>query len=176
MGIIHPGPPEELIFRLKETYRIQFFVETGTYLGDTIAAVKGRTALRVFSMEIDKRLYEMACRRFAGNTNIELYYGDCTKVLPLILSGLREPAVFWLDAHYSGGITSRGVVDDPVLTSLRQLAEHPIRCSILMIDDARSFDGLDGHPHLQDVIHAVMRVNTHYVVRVHNDVVIADIP
>ena len=35
MGIVHMGPPKELILQLADRYKLRGFIETGTYKGNT---------------------------------------------------------------------------------------------------------------------------------------------
>jgi hypothetical protein len=39
-------------------------------------------------------------------------------VLPLIIKDLNEPAIFWLDGHYSSGITAKGDKICPIFEEL----------------------------------------------------------
>jgi hypothetical protein len=149
------------------------FVETGTYLGDTIAAVE-RLCSQIISIEVDPILCANARRRFEGKKHITIFEGDCLEVFPKILSALRRPAVFWLDAHYSGGITGRGNIDDPILFSLAQLKSHPITHTLL-VDDARTFDGRESRPGLVDVLQALHSINPNYRLSVLYDMIIAEI-
>jgi len=150
------------------------FVETGSYLGDTISAVKDLCA-RVVSIEIDPELYEMCRRRFRRCPNVRIILGDCVAVLPQVLDALDGPAAFWLDAHYSGGVTGRGSVDDPVLSSLLQIRAHGVRPCLILADDARCFDGADGRPGLLDVFREMRAIDSRYRIRVHNDIVVAEL-
>jgi hypothetical protein len=101
--------------------RPRVFIETGTYHGDTVEAVK-RLYANVISIEVDESLYRKACQRFAVDSNVRIVHGDCASEMPVILAELQEPAVFWLDGHYSGGETGKGMVEDPILISLNQVA------------------------------------------------------
>jgi hypothetical protein len=85
-------------------------VETGTYLGETVTAMRGSFD-RIVSVELDPLLFAAALRRFADAEDVELVHGDSGDVMPQIVSGLDAPALFWLDAHYSGGVTARGRED-----------------------------------------------------------------
>lgn len=148
------------------------FIETGTYHGETVEAVKHLYA-NVFSIEVDEALYRKACARFAADANVHIVQGDCASELPLILSELHEPAVFWLDGHYSGGETGKGVIEDPILISLNQIAAHPVKEHVIFIDDARTFDGREGRPDISDVFNHIKKINGRYVIRVQNDIIIA---
>ena len=56
------------------------------------------------------------------------------------------PALFWLDAHYSGPITARGVLDTPIVQELAAIRAHPVAGHVVLIDDMRDFTGADGYP------------------------------
>jgi hypothetical protein len=148
------------------------FVETGTYHGDTVEAVK-RLYDSVISIEVDDALYRRACSRFAGDGHVRIMHGDCASILPAILSELHETAVFWLDGHYSGGETGKGVVEDPILISLGQIASHPIKEHVIFIDDARTFDGREGRPDVADVFNSIKKINGRYVIKIQNDIIVA---
>lgn len=150
------------------------FIETGTYLGDTVALVR-RLGHRVVSIELDPILYARAQRRFAHDSGVVLIQGDCVLELPKVLRRINRPAVLWLDAHYSGGITARGSIDDPILACLAELRGHPIRSHSLLIDDASSFDGRESRPDLLQVLHAIRAINSEYRIDIHSDIIAATI-
>lgn len=150
------------------------FVETGTYYGDTVAAIKDMYA-SVISIEVDAALHGKACERFANDANVRIVLGDCAKKMPEILADLQEPAVFWLDGHYSGGVTGKGVIEDPILISLKQIAEHPVRGHVIFVDDARTFVGREGHPDISEVFDCIKKVDSRYVIRVQSDIIVATV-
>lgn len=148
------------------------FVETGTYHGETVAAMKPFYA-NIISIEIDDVLYRKACERFAHDANVRIVHGDCVREMPAILAALREPAVFWLDGHYSGAGTGKGVVEDPILMSLDQIAAHPVKEHVIFIDDARIFDGREERPDLSEVLNRLKKINSSYILRLQGDIIIA---
>ena len=150
------------------------FVETGTYFGDTVAAVKDMYST-VISIEVDAALHKKACERFAEDRNVRIVHGDCAKKLPEILAGMQEPAVFWLDGHYSGGETGKGEIEDPILISLNQIAAHPVREHVIFIDDARTFDGREGRPDISEVFNCIKKIDSRYVIRVQSDIIVATV-
>jgi len=150
------------------------FVETGTYYGDTVAAIKDVYA-NVISIEVDETFYKKACVRFANDKNVRIAHGDCAREMPAILATLQEPAVFWLDGHYSGGETGKGEVEDPILISLNQIAAHPIRDHVIFIDDARTFDGREGRPDISDVFNCIKKIDRRYIIRVQSDIIVATV-
>ena len=148
------------------------FVETGTYYGDTVEAIKDMYQ-SVISIEVDPALHQKACARFAGDGKVQIVLGDCAKKLPEILATLQEPAVFWLDGHYSGGGTGKGEVEDPILISLNQIAAHSIRGHVIFVDDARTFDGREGRPDISDVFSCIKKIDGRYIIRIQNDIIVA---
>ncbi len=63
-----------------------------------------------------------------------------------ILADLSEPALFWLDGHYSGGDTARGTLDTPILQELDLILQQPDPGHVLLIDDARCFGTDPAYP------------------------------
>lgn len=135
------------ILKLKDRYQLKTFVETGTYLGDTIDSVVNQFD-KVYSVELDKKLYQRAKKLFKNDISVHLVFGDSGTKIKEILREIKEPALFWLDAHYSGAGTARGKKDSPVSQELRAILNHKIKKHIILIDDARLFIGQDGYPKL----------------------------
>jgi hypothetical protein len=126
------------------------FIETGTYYGDTIYALKGcfDTA---HTIELSQKYYKQAKGRFEGFSSITVWQGDSTEVLSQILSSLARPAMFWLDGHYSGGDTALGERVTPIEAEVRAIAAHHLfPFHLVLVDDARLFDGSDGYPALDE--------------------------
>ncbi len=174
----YPLPPQSVKLAVIRnnipTPRPRVFVETGTYYGDTVAAVKDMYE-NVISIEVDETLYKKACARFANDKNVRIAHGDCAREMPAILATLQEPAVFWLDGHYSGGETGKGEVEDPILISLNQIAAHPVRDHVIFIDDARTFDGREGRPDISAVFNCIKKIDSLYIIRVQSDIIVATV-
>ncbi|MEZ5102644.1 MAG: hypothetical protein R3C15_23180 [Thermoleophilia bacterium] len=125
------GPPPAMAKRalLVETgraYGLRCLVETGTYLGDTVEAMRS-TFERVVSVELSQPLHERAGRRFAGVANVTLLQGDSGDVLTELVPTLREPCLFWLDGHYSAGFTALGELETPIVKELEAVFASPSR-------------------------------------------------
>jgi hypothetical protein len=174
----YPLPPQSVKLAVIRnnipTPRPHVFIETGTYYGDTVAAVKDMYA-NVISIEVDETIYKKACARFANDKNVRIAQGDCASEMPAILATLQEPAVFWLDGHYSGGETGKGEVEDPILISLNQIAAHPVRDHVIFVDDARTFDGREGRPDISAVFNCIKQINSRYIIRVQSDIIVATV-
>lgn len=120
------------------------FVETGTYYGDMLQACLDHFD-QLVSLELEKHFYRRAQRRLGSNPKVTLLHGDSGKLLPEILRTIVRPCVFWLDAHYSWGLTGRAELETPICRELEAILSHPQRHAIL-IDDAHAFDGTHDYP------------------------------
>lgn len=125
-------------------YGLRTLIETGTYYGEMIAAVKNEFE-RVYSIEFDPELARRATRRFAGDPRVRILEGDSQKVLPELLKSISEPALFWLDAGYWGWAN---LARDPERLSAEVEAalSHPVQGHVVLMDDARMLDGRNGAP------------------------------
>ena len=176
-GIIHCLPQSVKLAVIRNnipTPRPRVFIETGTYYGDTVAAVKDMYS-SVISIEVDEALYKKACVRFADDKNVRIAHGDCAKKLPEILARCKS-------RRYSGstGITAaakpaRAKIEDPILISLNQIAAHPVREHVIFIDDARTFDGREGRPDISEVFNCIKKIDSRYIIRVQSDIIVATV-
>lgn len=146
-----------------ERFNLRVMVETGTNLGNMINAQKNRFR-EVYSIELDKWLAARAKRKFADSPNIHLYQGDSGEVLPTIMPHIKEPALFWIDAHW-------GAIDAPVKKELECIYRHPIRNHVLLIDDARYFDGHGDYYSIQELREHAAREYPGSVVEVKDDII-----
>ena len=93
------------------------WVETGTFMGDTTALLALR-ARRVHSIEPEPKLCARARGRFAKTPNVEIHGGLSEEILPILLARLEGDVCFWLDGHYSAGVTFKGPKDTPIAEEL----------------------------------------------------------
>lgn len=100
---------------------------------------------------------------------MEILYDDSGKLMPTIVTGLSSPALFWLDGHYSGGVTARGDMETPVSAELQAILASPIAGHVILIDDVRCFDGSHDYPHLDEFM-AVIRADGRYYAEVSADI------
>merc|ERR1711865_130883 len=125
------------------------FVETGTYQGDTIMAVCGLFD-RAYTVEVDPMLFAMARTRGMTETNVEFLLGNSPRVIAdqILLKEAEAPICWFLDGHYSGGMTGHnGQQDVPLLEELRAIAAAwSSQPHTIIIDDAHLF----GSAHAED--------------------------
>ena len=170
-----PSPPphiikEELIRDYAKTFNTSILIETGTYLGDMVHAMK-KSFSRIISFELDQTLAKQAQARFANDNHIEIVQGDSGKLLGDYLANISEPCLFWLDGHYSGGITARGTLETPIKNELTAILKHPVDAHVILIDDARCFTGENDYPTLDELKTFVAKHNLHHKFSVEHDVI-----
>lgn len=174
-GLEYPFPPfikAGLLRREASAYGGDVLIETGTFFGDTAAALADQFK-EVYSIEVEPRLHRRAMRRFRGQPGVHVVLGDSATALPKILAALPRDrkAMFWLDGHYSGGFTGRGQQDCPVLDEMRAIAASGLRGPLVLIDDARCFGKLPGYPPLDEVCALARELFPEAAVGVENDVI-----
>lgn len=140
------------LMTIADIYGIDTLIETGTYHGDMIDATKERFKT-IYSIEVFEPLANLAVKKFDGWPNVNIVVGDSGIRLPEILSKISEPVILWLDGHYSGPGTGLGTIDTPIVAEI----EHILRLrkgggDVVVIDDARCFDGNAGYPKIEDFI------------------------
>lgn len=117
------------------------FIETGTYMGRSTALAAGLFK-EVHTIELSAELHAAAVERFAGHAHVTCHGGDSAAVLPAILSPLKSRTMFfWLDGHYSGGVTAQGDVVTPILGELEAIRTARLSSWIIAVDDLRIFRG-----------------------------------
>lgn len=125
---------------------LRVFVETGTYFGDMVYAVRNVFS-SIYSIELSAELHVLARTRFSGMPRVRLLHGDSGELLGQALREIEEPCLFWLDGHYSAGVTARGATETPIERELAHIANHAQRNRhVVLIDDARCFTGMGDYP------------------------------
>ncbi|MEO0794591.1 MAG: SGNH/GDSL hydrolase family protein [Verrucomicrobiota bacterium] len=146
----HPDRKRQILREHGERFNCKVFIETGTYLGDTLDALADDFDA-LHSIELSPQLYQDAKRRFSEKPFITMHQGNSGDVLPHLLEELNEPALFWLDGHASGSDTAQPDELTPILRELKAVVQHPIKQHCIMIDDAREFGRGKGYPSLKRV-------------------------
>jgi hypothetical protein len=154
----------------QQKYGYATLVETGTYMGDMVEAQRKRFK-KIISIELGADLFKKAQKRFQNNKNVTILQGDSGKVLPQILKNLNEPAIFWLDGHYSAGITAKGDKDCPIFEEVDAIFNDKKFEHILLIDDARCFIGEGDYPTIDKLTEYIKNKNEKYKVDVENDII-----
>jgi len=170
-----PLPPPNFVKHLTITqyqkkYNCSTLVETGTFMGDMVEAQRMKFK-KVISIELSVELFEKARERFKKINNVAIIQGDSGKELPKIIEELDGPAMFWLDGHYSGGITAKGDKESPIFEELNAIFNGKQFNHILIIDDARCFNGEGDYPNVEKLTDYIRSKNDRYQVEVKNDII-----
>lgn len=149
----------------------EVFVETGTFLGDTTWAFRKRFR-RIHTIEVEPSLAGLARRRFARHGHIEVVEGDSSQVLEDLCGRIEGPCLFYLDGHYSGGITGMGEVECPILAEIDAIFERTRPPFRIVIDDARLFGRDPAYPTLAGLREHLLRRDPSLEIRVENDAIL----
>lgn len=149
-----PVPPPHIVKQrtirtLADRFGLQTLVETGTYYGDMVEAMKRRFS-RIYSIELSKELCERAAKRFRGDRHVSIIHGDSGAELGKLVRRIEQPALFYLDGHYSGGMTAQGARDTPIYEELAHILDHDRR-HVIVIDDARCFGRDSDYPSIEEL-------------------------
>lgn len=150
-----PAPAPDLVKRgLIKAYARRFgclyFVETGTYFGETVQASLD-TFRRIWSIELSPRFAAAAQKRFASHPHVRIIPGDSGKLLQEVIPQLDQPTLFWLDGHHCGGNTAKGDRECPIFAELDAVFSGQPARDVILIDDARSFVGKGDYPTIREL-------------------------
>lgn len=150
--IVHPGSVEpqtkyEALLYFQDKFKIKNLVETGTFLGDAVEFCRTKFE-KIYSIELGHSLYREAKHRFKNYNHIEILQGDSGLILPELLPKIQGSVLFWLDGHYSRGITAKGELNTPVLAEVKSILNSGRKNFCILIDDANLFTGLHDYPRI----------------------------
>lgn len=118
-------------------YNLRTMIETGLYNGHG----SGEEMLDLLDrlIVIDTQAANCDQARALGIT--EVWCGDSGDLMPHVLHGVNEPALFWLDAHeWVGPEFGENPKSSPLLAELDAIKAWPFaRQSVILIDDVRQF-------------------------------------
>jgi hypothetical protein len=176
LGSVTFGPPGELAELLQQQLGLTCFFETGSFMGNTAAWAAERFA-QVVTVDRSLEYFGLAKARFAHLPHVHALFGDSRHHLRQLAHSL-PPTMFWLDAHWSGGLTAGEDDECPLLGEIAVVAPDLDRHCVL-IDDARLFLAPPEPPHKPDhwptLCETTDALRTHhqpYIV-IHQDVIIA---
>jgi len=165
------------VLSIKNEFNIKYFVETGTYVGNT-AYWASQYFDRVFTIEKSEELWQKASSNYTGVDNVQFIIGDSRQMLREVVGKIISPAIFWLDAHWCGGITYGEGNECPLIDEL-QIIVNDSYDHFILVDDARLFLAPPPKPHSPDqwpdivsVINVLNSNQTRFIVVI-DDVIIA---
>jgi hypothetical protein len=153
-GVVPHVLKQRVVKEYAARYHLETLVETGTYLGDMVWSV--RNDFRdIHTVELEPLLFRRAVRRFSGYRHVHTYFGDSAELIGRIVAKLTGPALFWLDGHFSAGITAKGQVETPIVAELSGIFSDS-RPHVALIDDATDFTGVGDYPSI-DTLRTLLR-------------------
>lgn len=170
----------ELATGLRDAANLSRAVETGTYRGDGTILL-ATVFDEVVTIELSKELHAAAQPRLAKAPNVKALQGHSAERLSELVDA-DVPTYYFLDGHWSGGVTAGEEDECPVLGELAALAGgHPSDCFV--IDDARLFLAAPEPPHdpakwptLLELVDQIRAVRPDHLVTILDDQVIAAPP
>lgn len=173
MGVL----PKHLATNLRNQLGLKRAIETGTYRGHGTRLLAS-VFPEVVTIEVAPQLAQSAQAALSDVPGVTVRAGSSRDVLPETVDATK-PTLYWLDGHWSGGVTGGAEDECPVLAELSAIASgHPDDC--ILIDDARMFLAPPPPPHrpeqwptyreLEDALVAARP--GHYVIEAH-DIVLA---
>ncbi|HEY1922696.1 MAG TPA: hypothetical protein VGG44_08005 [Tepidisphaeraceae bacterium] len=178
MGSVRMGVPTRLVLAIRQYFGANCFIETGTFQAATAAWAAG-VFPAVVTIEASEQLHARAVANFGHLKNVRFLRGSSPAVLREITATLPQPAIFWLDAHWSGGATAGQEYECPALDEIRAINIRGENAFIL-IDDARLFMSPPPLPHkaeqwpdIATVLAALREKNPSRYIVISEDVIIA---
>ncbi len=158
---------------LSEAIKIEakVFVETGTFLGDTSWHFRN-TFKHIHTIEVEPKLADLARDRFSSVPTVTCHEGDSSLLLAAICREIISPCLFFLDGHYSGGVTGLSEKECPVIEELDAIFAHMKVPFTVVIDDARLFGTHESYPDLNQIQEWLLRNGSTHRLRVENDALI----
>jgi hypothetical protein len=158
----------------QKRFGISTFIETGTYKGDMVTAQQD-VFKKIISIELGKELHAAAVKLFEKFPHIQILQGDSGEVLQNVTPKLSERALFFLDGHYSAGVTAKGEKNCPIFNELDAIFKNDLG-HVILIDDARCFVGKDDYPAMNELEKYIQEKNSKYKIEVKNDIIHVFIP
>lgn len=172
-GFLMPLPPfikRSIILRYALDHHCKTLVETGTQYGDTPYLFRDKFDT-IYTIELSSSLAAMARKRFRRFPHIKVIEGDSGERVAELLPMLQSKTLFWLDGHYSAGLTARGATDCPIYAELQSIADLCPVPYVILIDDARCFGCDKDYPSLTDVEAFVRSELPNHYMGVNNDII-----
>ena len=94
-------------------------------------------------------IFERARKRFVSNDKVTIIHGDSGIEIEKVLNWLDQPALFWLDGHFSEGDTAKGDNDTLIIEELTHILNSQIEGHVIIIDDAHHFGKDPDYPSIE---------------------------
>jgi hypothetical protein len=109
-------------------------VETGLWKGEQLEVI-AKCFDKTFGIELDAHYAEVSRKRVPSAT---VYCGDTAKLLPIVSQEMKEPSVFFLDAHYCKLEPPIAKSEFPLWEELKTINARNLS-DIVIVDDVHTF-------------------------------------
>ena len=151
------------------TYQLDALVETGTYYGEMVAAMR-KQFRSISTIEADARFYALAQSMFSKYPHIRLLHGDSAMWIPKLLNDIKTPCLFWLDGGYFIWDAKEGS-NNRLMSEIDAILSHPVKQHVVLLDDARGLNGTHGTPRIEDFIGAIHTRFPERTIEVKHDII-----
>lgn len=139
------------------------FIETGTYIGETVDMVLTTDFQKIYTIELNEGLYNDAVKKYENESRVTCFQGDSIDCLKTIVDNLDGPATFWLDAHASGPLPGGKSGGSPVLDELDIIGNSTCKEHTIIIDDCRLFGSAEwSFVKKEDAVKKILEINPKY--------------
>lgn len=175
MGKVTLGIPKDAVLELKKISNYDIFIETGTYRG--LSSIWASEIFKnVITIENSKDIYKEYSPILKKINNVNPLFGNSKIILRKLTKKMNSSIIFWLDAHWSSGITYGKNDECPLIEEIK-IIKSATKNSIIIIDDARFFcsppplpHNTDEWPTISEVIMALNSPDNSYIV-IYDDVI-----
>ncbi len=136
MGYASKTLLEEVLEERPDYPKPEVFVETGTYKAQSILAM-AKLFEEAHTIEIEKGLFDKAVKKCAG-TGIHLHHGDSAEIVPHLARQLKQPVIWYLDAHWFPDSQVHGEKPFPLWDELKAIVDRRMQ-DIIIVDDLHAF-------------------------------------
>jgi len=147
-------------------FKNNFFVETGTYIGNGLNCAIQAGYHKCYSIEIHEKFHNSSVKRFEEQikqNKVKIFCGNSESYFKYIVSGLPEKATFWLDAHISSQYGEALAKNCPIMEELEAIKNHHIKDHTILIDDLNYFgNAMHDNIMLGDIIEYIRTINPNY--------------
>jgi hypothetical protein len=115
-----------------------YFVETGTYMGETILRFIDDFE-KSYTIELSENFFNQFNEKDYNRDKLKSILGDSSKKLKEVIDEIYGNTIFFLDGHFSQCGTAKGEKDVPLFEELKIINNFFKYECLIIIDDLRLF-------------------------------------